>query len=170
MVVLDWTLDRGTGWLWTCTKRKVNPESWILSLAEPGEVCTSSDVVPGSSLTSWMSRHPPLGAISVGRFTFASEPPLERFRSERRPVFFFSSVLESPQTSECPFSLYRVCWVVFFMTPWLRVGSSEEGFVGFVGSLNQTHIFYLSAFLCLISFKCDLCESHQEMCSFLLFP
>ncbi len=48
-------------------------ESWTLTLIEASEACISLDVVLGSFMTSWMSRHCALGIILVGR------PHLGRF-------------------------------------------------------------------------------------------
>ncbi len=42
-------------------------ESWTLTLIEASEACSSLDVVLGSFMTSWMSRHCALGLILVGR-------------------------------------------------------------------------------------------------------
>ncbi len=42
-------------------------ESWTLTLIEGSEACSSLDVVLGSFMTSWMSRHCALGVILVGR-------------------------------------------------------------------------------------------------------
>ncbi len=46
-------------------------EWWTLTLIEASEACGSLDVVRGSFMTSWMSRHCTLGVILVGlgRFT-----------------------------------------------------------------------------------------------------
>ncbi len=41
-------------------------ESWTLTLIEASEACSSLDVVLGSFMTSWMSRHCALGVILVG--------------------------------------------------------------------------------------------------------
>ncbi len=41
-------------------------ESWTLTLIEASEACISLDVVLGSFMTSWMSRHCALGIILVG--------------------------------------------------------------------------------------------------------
>ncbi len=48
-------------------------ESWTLTLIEASEACSSLDVVVGSLMTSWMSRHCALGVILVG------QPLLGRF-------------------------------------------------------------------------------------------
>ncbi len=48
-------------------------ESWTLTLIEASEACSSLDVVLGSFMTSWMSRHCALGVILVG------QPLLGRF-------------------------------------------------------------------------------------------
>ncbi len=42
-------------------------ESWTLTLIEASEACSSLDFVPGSFMTSWMSRRFSLGVILVGR-------------------------------------------------------------------------------------------------------
>ncbi len=42
-------------------------ESWTLTLIEASEAFSSLDVVLGSFMTSWMSRHCALGVILVGR-------------------------------------------------------------------------------------------------------
>ncbi len=48
-------------------------KSFTLTLIDASKACSSLDVVLGSFMTSWMSRHCALGVILVGR------PPLGRF-------------------------------------------------------------------------------------------
>ncbi len=74
-------------------------KSFTLTLIDASKACSSLDVVLGSFMTSWMSRHCALGVILVGR------PPLGRFttvpsflhntfQTDTCQLFCFSSVLE----------------------------------------------------------------------------
>ncbi len=61
-------------------------ESWTLTLIEASEACSSLDVVLGSFMTFWMSRHCALGVILVGRPT----PGKVHHRSKFSPLWIMA--------------------------------------------------------------------------------